>query len=424
MADQPFVSWPFLATGGSQTRTMPDRLHDTINVLDYGADPTGASDSTTAIQNAINAATNSGVAGSSGGTVFFPPGTYKVNGTLSPYSGTANTRISLIGSGKSATTISGTNNSSYLFLSGDGGRFEEVALIANITWNNLSNTAGTGAVSLANLICSKVDNCEFSGYIGLSVASSTFSSLISNCNFIGRGVAGSIGIRAGQNSVIGCQFTDWGTGLTGCNGGEFIGNCYFETCGTAIKLGAGIAGDPFAQNTLTAFSICGCAIHNCDTGINCDSQVTCGYVGGVFIDGNTGAFLATPQYGIYINDGSVIAFEGCSITAKCSSYGIYCNNYGVSFTNCSSALAAGAGGTNWRMPTSNPFGWNFVNCNNPTNVGVFTDLPGSPIDGMIFDISNASITGGSSVWGGVVTGGGTVHARVRYNGTNWTAVGK
>lgn len=47
-------------------------------VVAYGADPTGAADSTTAIQNAINAAVAAG-----GGTVYFPAGTYKVSSTLS-----------------------------------------------------------------------------------------------------------------------------------------------------------------------------------------------------------------------------------------------------------------------------------------------------------------------------------------------------
>jgi hypothetical protein len=43
-----------------------------FDVTDYGADPTGASDSTSAIQSAINAASSSGVIGGPGGIVFFP----------------------------------------------------------------------------------------------------------------------------------------------------------------------------------------------------------------------------------------------------------------------------------------------------------------------------------------------------------------
>lgn len=48
---------------------------------EYGADPTGTNDSTTAIQNAINAVQEKG------GIVYLPAGRYRVEGTLSIYSG-------------------------------------------------------------------------------------------------------------------------------------------------------------------------------------------------------------------------------------------------------------------------------------------------------------------------------------------------
>lgn len=46
-----------------------------ISVLDYGADPTGVSDSTSSIQAAVNAAP-------SGGAVYFPSGTYKITAAI------------------------------------------------------------------------------------------------------------------------------------------------------------------------------------------------------------------------------------------------------------------------------------------------------------------------------------------------------
>lgn len=51
-----------------------------VNVLHYGADPTGATDSTTAIQSALNA---SGAA-----QVVFPAGTYRISGQLTQHPGT------------------------------------------------------------------------------------------------------------------------------------------------------------------------------------------------------------------------------------------------------------------------------------------------------------------------------------------------
>lgn len=60
------------------------------NVVDYGADATGANDSTSAIQSAINAVQNAG-----GGTVYLPAGTYKVKPSSN--------------SNSSALTIKGSN---------------------------------------------------------------------------------------------------------------------------------------------------------------------------------------------------------------------------------------------------------------------------------------------------------------------------
>lgn len=51
---------PYAATGGSSTRTPAARAIDRgINILEFGADPTGVADSTTAIQAAIDYAANS-----------------------------------------------------------------------------------------------------------------------------------------------------------------------------------------------------------------------------------------------------------------------------------------------------------------------------------------------------------------------------
>jgi hypothetical protein len=65
------------ALTGAVTRTVGDRLGDVYNVLDFGADPTGANPSTTtaAIQAAVTAA-------SGNGTIFFPKGAYSVNSAI------------------------------------------------------------------------------------------------------------------------------------------------------------------------------------------------------------------------------------------------------------------------------------------------------------------------------------------------------
>ena len=88
-----------------------------FNALDYGADPTGTSDSRAAIQAAIDAAQATG-----GGTVVIPEGTYLIegvasddsvlNGLIVPYvsaNGTAN-RVIIQGQGRSTVLKAGDNN--------------------------------------------------------------------------------------------------------------------------------------------------------------------------------------------------------------------------------------------------------------------------------------------------------------------------
>jgi hypothetical protein len=70
-----------------------------VNVLDKGADPTGAADSTAAIQAAIDEAANRPSAGVSS-TVHLPAGTYKITDTL-----IVNKDIRFVGDGGDATII-------------------------------------------------------------------------------------------------------------------------------------------------------------------------------------------------------------------------------------------------------------------------------------------------------------------------------
>jgi hypothetical protein len=70
-----------VANGGTGATTGPNALVNLgtqsaiVNVLNYGADPTGATDSSTAINAAITACPN-------GGTVYIPPGTYTVSKSI------------------------------------------------------------------------------------------------------------------------------------------------------------------------------------------------------------------------------------------------------------------------------------------------------------------------------------------------------
>jgi hypothetical protein len=80
-------------------RTVAEKLEESVSVLDFGADPTGATDSRAAIQSALDSGAD---------TVHLNEGTYLVSGQL-----TVPLNVSLIGEGRNATTIRSTAIGSY-----------------------------------------------------------------------------------------------------------------------------------------------------------------------------------------------------------------------------------------------------------------------------------------------------------------------
>ena len=91
------------ATGSTTARTLANRFADVVNVLDFGADPTGAIDSQPAIQAAVTAVQAMG-----GGTINFPSGTFKCLNeiVLSPIGAYLFHDVYLQGSGAEATILS------------------------------------------------------------------------------------------------------------------------------------------------------------------------------------------------------------------------------------------------------------------------------------------------------------------------------
>jgi Pectate lyase superfamily protein len=101
-------------------------------VADFGADPTGVADSTTAINNAVTSLT-------AGGRLFFPTGTYKVSSTI-----TIAKPIIVCGQGRSITLISTTHATQDVFslaAGAQGAGFEDIRIIGATTG---LRTAGYG----------------------------------------------------------------------------------------------------------------------------------------------------------------------------------------------------------------------------------------------------------------------------------------
>ena len=80
-----------LATGSTTARTLANRFADVVNVLDFGADPTGVIDSYAAVLAAVSA---------SKGTLYFPSGTYKISNGIQ-----INKSINIVGDGPASKII-------------------------------------------------------------------------------------------------------------------------------------------------------------------------------------------------------------------------------------------------------------------------------------------------------------------------------
>ena len=101
-------------SSGAVARTIVSKLQEFVSVLDFGADQTGATDSTTAIQAAINAAIAEQC------RLFFPKGTYLVSSVL-----TVTGTVWISGAGKYVTIVKTEQaNASIFNFTGGGYAFE------------------------------------------------------------------------------------------------------------------------------------------------------------------------------------------------------------------------------------------------------------------------------------------------------------
>ena len=98
-----------LASGSTTARTLSNRFAERVNVLDYGADPTGSTNSRTAIEEAIADC-------AAGSILWFPSGTYLINtGSLATGIDVPTSKNKLTIAGDNATLLSSTKNNPQIF---------------------------------------------------------------------------------------------------------------------------------------------------------------------------------------------------------------------------------------------------------------------------------------------------------------------
>ena len=137
------------------------------NVKDYGAVGNASTDDTASIQNAINAA-------SGGGTVYFPPGNYRITSVLN----ITNWGVNLVGSGQFASQLYQTNSGSGMlyFNNVAGCSLSNLSFLYSATPTGgsviqISNTAGE--ITLQNFF---IRNC----YIGINITNHSVAVYMDN----------------------------------------------------------------------------------------------------------------------------------------------------------------------------------------------------------------------------------------------------
>ena len=222
-----------------------------VNVLAYGADPTGAADSTTAIQNAINAAISTGVL-----SVYCPAGRYLILGTLN---------IS------SQMEFCGANSYSTIFLAN-----------SNFITVTMANT-NTGVVKLHDFLVS--DAGTSGSYTAITVNADTTGAVCST-PLIER-----VTIECGNSQIT------TGIALTGC------ANTQIRDCRIGLTNNGSMAGIT-VKNTVNVDIgdnwITTCAIEGCQWAIKHFNG------GGLYIQDNK---LESNQYAYFL-DGTIGATAG------------------------------------------------------------------------------------------------------------------
>lgn len=434
-ADVRFTNYAFPATGEPTSRTLPDRLAEIKNVLDFGADPTGSADCSAAIQAAVNWTTNA-----NRGTIFFPAGLYKIGSPITFNGVSINDNLSIrflgVGQGSSLFT-SGMAANGYIFdrHSGSPNNTTGLRVFQGLSFQN-SNDSG-GCVRIGSTNGAVFRDCQFSGFNGVTTEDSAGVSsqniMFDNCTFGGTGsvtLGGNNVIIGGAGAAMACDSrnndTGWriyGTGFNWFGGRVELTNTGFLFGKDSAGTNQGASGFTLQNGSMEGN---GTAIYLAGT---CTGFAICATGSQGHPGGNSGYPLSAniaSQYGIRID--ADMAKNGL---IHSYSTGQVFDVAGISIANATSranlvlisvvANETGGLGVPW-IPPTNAMTAQFINCNTQP-IWTFAQLPtgGNLLEGDEFNISDAT----TATWGATVSaGGGSNHVLVRYNGTNLTVVGK
>lgn len=244
----------FIQAGtGAVAETVQSKLREMISVIDFGADPTGIADSTTAIQDAVNSL-------SSGGIVYLPKGNYLISSPITCIAG-----VSFKGDGKQASKL--FTNASIICLSFSNincyGIFvEDLWIYGNA--GSIGIYVGTTTEESSHMRFSdlRIDNHAI-GITGVTATYGLFDSLLEKVDFINCSGSGAV-FQGSQITCIECHFRlcAYGCKIQYLNAGS-IGGVKFFGC-TWISNTYDVV---FSGTTIRSCSWDGCWFEQCVTAV-------------------------------------------------------------------------------------------------------------------------------------------------------------
>jgi len=348
----------FLQTGTSAvTRTWQDKLTDWRSVKDFGAVGNGSTDDTTAIQACITAV------GVTGGTVWFPKGTYKISSALNVTAG----NTCLQGEGYGGSILTTNSTTADMIVVGTG----TVSSVANVAVRDLAfrtsvTRADGAAVAMNGCYVGEVTGCNTSGMFRGITVKGTSKIIFLERNYIASPVPSTgIGIYLTGNSndiymtnnfVIGDVATqpsagiviDNASGVWGYNtdtfqtnnglyispgNGQLVENCFFLKCAYDSGTGNGLTIAPSGTGAARRIQFT-----SCWSGTNAAHGVNIVGAAGTIDDVQFLAYRAyvNGQYGILCSGSNAIniALSECIASGNSSSSsGTY---HGIAFGTGSS----------------------------------------------------------------------------------------
>jgi hypothetical protein len=329
------------------------------NVLWYGADRTGATDCTTAVQAALDDdAGDNGFTTTTRGGVFFPPGTYKFDSSVI----LAATASRPQGQGRiwahNGTVLLTANFAGFIFDDPNSNppttnHSAQRGLLEGLNFKNTSTNAAAGCVRIEHTFGPgwHIRNCSFQGHHGVLLGGTddeqvALDSMVDNCHFIALGSEASldtngIGLGLGYNTrAANCSFQLWDNAVLLWGGQAAITASRMEVNNRAIRVG-------IKPDLSTLFNASGAVISNISFESN-RYDIHCQATGALFVSGcvsqgqNTGDHDSQTSFYYDGGQGIVIAAYTGSGTYDLSSV-FYINSAPTNETPAITFIGCGGG---------------------------------------------------------------------------------